>query len=348
MRVRPWLILAAMVLARIGFGYQYQTVATLGPQLVRQFDLDYATLGTLIGAYMLLGGFLAIPLGLLSRRLGDRLVLTGGLVLMVLGPLLNVIIEGPTGIGIGRSVAGVGGVAMIVLQNKIIADWFADRWFMWAISVSVAAYPIGVGLAQLVLPPLALAYGWQVCFLSGAIPIAVALVLFLGSFRSSPLTPQARTLQITERTRVPLAVGRRPHLDRLYCRLFGIHRVRSIGDGGPWREPGLDRTRPDHRHLGQRSRHHAGRRPDRPLRRIPYFPPEHRRSGHRHARCRPTGPPRDVRVPYRDRRILSSRRDHRNRHPISATREPRRWDGAVLFHVLRRRCRGACTLRSSS
>ena len=77
---------------------------------------------------------------------------------------------------------------MIVLQNKIIADWFTDRWFMWAISVSVAAYPIGVGLAQLVLPPLALAYGWQVCFLSGAIPIAVALVMFLGSFRSSPLT----------------------------------------------------------------------------------------------------------------------------------------------------------------
>ena len=57
---------------------------------------------------------------------------------------------------------------MIVLQNKIIADWFAGRRFMWAISMSVAAYPIGVGLAQLVLPPLALAYGWQAAFLSDA------------------------------------------------------------------------------------------------------------------------------------------------------------------------------------
>ena len=55
MRARPWLILTAMVLARFGFGHQYQTVATLGPQLVRRFDLDYATLGVLIGAYMLLG-----------------------------------------------------------------------------------------------------------------------------------------------------------------------------------------------------------------------------------------------------------------------------------------------------
>ena len=36
---------------------------------------------------MLLGGFLALPLGLLARRFGDRLVLGGGLALMVLGPL---------------------------------------------------------------------------------------------------------------------------------------------------------------------------------------------------------------------------------------------------------------------
>ena len=75
---------------------------------------------------------------------------------------------------------------MIVLQNKVIADWFSGRRFMLAISVSVAAYPIGVGLAQLVLPPLALAYGWQAGFLSDAVPMAVALVLFLASFRPPP------------------------------------------------------------------------------------------------------------------------------------------------------------------
>jgi MFS family permease len=123
-------------------------------------------------------------------------VLTGGLALMVLGPLLNVIIEGPAGIGIGRSVAGVGGVAMIVLQNKIIADWFTGRQFMWAISVSVAAYPIGVGTAQLVLPSLALTYGWQVCALSGALPIAVALLLFVASFRSPAVAAEVRMFRL--------------------------------------------------------------------------------------------------------------------------------------------------------
>src|SRR5579863_74921 len=121
MGARPWFILAAVALARIGFGYQYQTVATLAPDLMRLFHLDYATLGTLIGAFLLLGGFVALPLGLLARRLGDRIVLGAGLALMIVGPAISATAASPTGIGAGRSIAGVGAVAMIVLQNKIIA-----------------------------------------------------------------------------------------------------------------------------------------------------------------------------------------------------------------------------------
>src|SRR5690242_5291286 len=129
MGARPWVILAAIALARAGFGYQYQTVASLAPDLMRQFRLDYATLGTLIGVFMLLGTFLALPLGLLARRIGDRLVLGAGVGLMVVGPAISAVAADPTGIGLGRSIAGAGAVAMIVLQNKVIADWFSGRRF---------------------------------------------------------------------------------------------------------------------------------------------------------------------------------------------------------------------------
>jgi MFS family permease len=186
MGVRPWLILASIALARAGFGYQYQTVASLGPELIQLFRLDYADLGTLIGTFMLLGAFLALPLGLLARRIGDRLVLGVGIGLMVVGPVISAAAVDPAGIGLGRSIAGAGAVAMIVLQNKVIADWFSGRRFMWAISVSVAAYPIGVGLAQLVLPPLVRGLGWQAAFLSNAVPMAVTLVLLMASFHPSP------------------------------------------------------------------------------------------------------------------------------------------------------------------
>jgi MFS family permease len=186
MGARPWLILAALALARVGFGYQFQTVPTLGPDLARLFHLDYTTLGTLIGAFMLLGSFAAIPLGLLGRRFGDRLVLGAGLGLMVVGPLVSAVAGGPVGIGVGRSIAGVGAVAMIVLQNKVIADWFHGRHFMLAISISVASYPIGVGLAQLILPPLVHACGLQAAFTSNAVALAIPAGLFLASFRPAP------------------------------------------------------------------------------------------------------------------------------------------------------------------
>jgi MFS family permease len=194
MGVRPWLILAALALARVGFGYQFQTVPTLGPDLMRVFDLDYTTLGALIGAFMLLGAFAALPLGLLGRRFGDRRVLGTGLGLMVIGPLISAASAGPAGIGVGRSIAGLGAVAMIVLQNKIIADWFHGRHFMPAISVSVASYPIGVGLAQLILPPLVQSYGWPAAFISDAVALTAPAALFLGSYRPAPhVAPVSRS-----------------------------------------------------------------------------------------------------------------------------------------------------------
>ena len=85
--VRPWLILAALALARIGFGYQFQSVATMGPDLVPLFHLSYAALGSLIGAFMLLGMFAALPLGFLGGRYGDRPVLASGLAFLPLAPL---------------------------------------------------------------------------------------------------------------------------------------------------------------------------------------------------------------------------------------------------------------------
>ncbi|HBK07969.1 MAG TPA: hypothetical protein DDZ81_19290 [Acetobacteraceae bacterium] len=185
MHLRPWLILASLALARIAFGYQFQTVASLGTDLVDRFGLSYAGLGSLVGIYMLLGTFVALPLGLLGRRFGDRWVMGAGLALMTLGSCVSAGSDTVSGIAVGRAVAGVGAVAMIVLQGKIIADWFTGSRFMIGISVSVCGFPIGMGLAQLVLPPVLAGHGWHVAFLTDAVPAALSLVLFLASFRET-------------------------------------------------------------------------------------------------------------------------------------------------------------------
>jgi MFS family permease len=179
-------ILAAIVLARIGWGYQFQAVGSLGPVLIPLFHLDYTHFGKLIGAFMLVGTFAALPLGLAGGRFGDRLILAGGLALMVVGGLVSAWGGGANGIGLGRTICGIGAVGMVVIQGKVLADWFHGRGFLLAIAASVGAYPVGVGLGQLVQPPLADAFGWPAAFTSGAAILAAALLLFLASFKAAP------------------------------------------------------------------------------------------------------------------------------------------------------------------
>lgn len=197
MPIRPWVILAALLLGRIAFGYQFQTIATLATTLVTRFGLSYAQLGSLIGTYMLLGVFVALPLGLLGRRFGDRLVLGTGMALMTAGACFSAWADAPAGIAIGRAMAGFGAVAMIVLQGKIIAEWFSGPMFMIGISVSVCGFPVGMGLAQLVLPPLLDEYGLSGALLSDAVPAGLGLLLFIASHRAPPhLLPVPRRFSL--------------------------------------------------------------------------------------------------------------------------------------------------------
>lgn len=189
MAKRRWALVAAISLARVAFGYQFQSLASLGPELLARFGLGYAQLGTLIGLYMAPGILVALPGGLLGRRFGERLVVGGGLLLMLLGSLACAVAGGPAGIGAGRALAGAGAVMLIVMQGKMLSDRFAGRAFMPVMGVVVGAFPVGVGLVELTHGPLVRAVGWPGLFIFGAGLAAVSLVLFV--IAAEPARPSA-------------------------------------------------------------------------------------------------------------------------------------------------------------
>ena len=180
---RHWGTLWAMVLARIAFGYQIQTVASLGPDLRAAFGIEFATLGTLMGLMQLPGIVAAIPSGFLARRYGDRDVIAGGMVMMVIGSLVSAMADGLVGIGVGRVIAGFGAVALTVLQPKAVADRFSCGNFNIAMGILVGAFPIGIGLGQLTHGRLALMFGWPAAFVAGAVVAGVALVVLMVTWR---------------------------------------------------------------------------------------------------------------------------------------------------------------------
>jgi MFS family permease len=74
--------------ARVAYGLQFQSVGAAGPAMVAELGLDYASLGTLVGAFSTLGIALSLPAGWLIARLGGRPVVLAGVGLMAAGASL--------------------------------------------------------------------------------------------------------------------------------------------------------------------------------------------------------------------------------------------------------------------
>lgn len=186
LRGNRWGLALAIGLVRVGFGFQLQTIASLGPALTHAYGIDYAMLGTLVGVYMASGALVALPAGFAARRFGDYPVAVVGLVLMVCGHLLAAS-GGVAAILVGRLASGMGVVALTVLQGKLIADRFTGKEFTLVMGAIVGAFPIGLGVAQVVLPGVAADWGVPAAFLAGALAAAVPSALFLWCWSDPPV-----------------------------------------------------------------------------------------------------------------------------------------------------------------
>src|SRR2546428_1693906 len=155
-------------------GYQFQSVASVGPLLVPELALAWAQLGTLIGVYMLPGAFFALPGGMLGQRLGERRTVVASLALMVAGGLVTAASHGFALAVSGRLLSGVGAVLMNILLAKMVADWFAEGELTTAMAIMLSSWPVGLGLAAATLGGVATASSWRMAVPPPAVPAAPA------------------------------------------------------------------------------------------------------------------------------------------------------------------------------
>ena len=130
-----WVVLTGLVLARIAFSFQFQSLAVVAPGIVDEFALDALAIGTLVGLYMIPGLFLAIPGGMLSQYVGERRYLIGCLALIVAGGVICGLANGYWSIWSGRLLSGIGAIGMNVVMAKIVIDWFQGKEIATAMSL---------------------------------------------------------------------------------------------------------------------------------------------------------------------------------------------------------------------
>jgi predicted MFS family arabinose efflux permease len=179
-----WIALALIFLARLALAFQFQSVGSVAPFLVHDFGIGFVQVGTLVGLYLLPGAFIAIPGGLVGRRFGDKRVVLVGLVLMIAGGVAAGAAPTYGYMVAGRLLSGVGACFINVLVAKMIADWFANKELVFAMSINIIGWPVGIAAGQAVQAGIAEGYSWQsVLYLTSAV-LALCLVAMAALYRT--------------------------------------------------------------------------------------------------------------------------------------------------------------------
>lgn len=186
-----WVMLLVLFIARTAMGFQFQSVASVSPLLVRDLAIDLALFGSLIGAWMLPGAVMAIPGGMLGGRFGDKRVALFGLVLMVIGSAVTAGSDAYLTALVGRIVSGTGAVLLNVLLAKMVADWFGDRDLATAMGILVVSWPVGIGLALVVLGPLSVTTSWTFA-LQTSTGVCIAAFLLVALLYRDPVTSSTK------------------------------------------------------------------------------------------------------------------------------------------------------------
>jgi MFS transporter, ACS family, aldohexuronate transporter len=204
-----WSVLALVTVAHALGALSVLSVAPLSPFLLDAFELSRAQVGLLLPAVYLGGVMMSLPAGWLTDRLGVRLTLGGGLLLI--GALVMAASwtrSVPALLG-ALVVAGFGFSVLNPSTGKAVVEWFPPRGRGLAMGIKQTGLTLGGLTGALTLPPLALGFGWREAFAAAGAVSVVAAALVLAAYRtpaaavSAPPTAWPRLAELSVFMRRP-------------------------------------------------------------------------------------------------------------------------------------------------
>ena len=186
-----WTVLGLATLMQVGVSLPQQTPAAIGPALSHSLGLARAELGLLTSAIW--GGMLIgmLPFGILVDRYGERsMLLIGGVLLAgflfvasrasTFQPLFAALVPA----AVGASAASPGG-------TRALAAWFEPHRRGTAMGIRQTGVTAAGVLAAVILPPIAVAFGWRAAFLTVAGLALLGIAAFVVFYREPPVESRA-------------------------------------------------------------------------------------------------------------------------------------------------------------
>jgi len=169
-----WFILAMGVLAQITFATAFAGIPVAGVLMRESYHFSIIELGFVLGCMGLGVTFSEIFWGILTDKLGDKIVLIIGLVsmggtfLVIAGSFVpeNGVAPHYLSLGFLLVMAGALGGSINSSSGRTVMSWFQDSERGFAMSIRQTAIPIGGAFGSILVPWIASSYGFRYVFLA--------------------------------------------------------------------------------------------------------------------------------------------------------------------------------------
>ena len=191
-----WTIVALLFVATTINYIDRQVLGILAPTLQRELNWTETNYGDIVSWFSLMYAFGFLVAGHLIDRFGIKRGLGTAVVAWSLAAMAHAVARTAAGFSIARALLGVGESAVFPGALKAIAEWFPKRERALAAGLSNAATNMGAILAPLLVPAIALRWGWQWAFIiTGALGF-LWLGLWIPLYREPALHPRVTPAEL--------------------------------------------------------------------------------------------------------------------------------------------------------
>ena len=184
-----WTIVALLFVATTINYVDRQVLGILAPTLQRDLHWTETDYGDIVSWFSLVYAFGFLGAGRVIDRIGVKRGLTAAVVAWSLAAIAHAFARTAAGFSLARGMLGLGESAIFPGSIKTIAEWFPKKERALAAGLFNAGTNMGAILTPMIVPWIALTWGWQWAFIATGALGLLWLALWIPLYRSPEVHP---------------------------------------------------------------------------------------------------------------------------------------------------------------
>ena len=191
-----WVICALLFFATTINYMDRQVLGILAPTLQKDIGWTETQYGAIVSWFTLAYAIGYLGAGRLMDKIGTRLGFAVSIVIWSLAAIAHSFARTVTGFGLARAALGVGESGNFPASIKTVAEWFPIRERAFATGIFNAGSNIGAIVTPLVVPWIALTWGWRAAFIATGALGFVWLLFWLPIYRRPEEHPKVSAAEL--------------------------------------------------------------------------------------------------------------------------------------------------------